>query len=92
MLINSYLCFLYLVVSFAAYPDSHFFSLSALEFPGGSDSKASAYNAGDLGSIPGLKRSPGEGNGNSSILTWRISWTEEPGGLQSTGSQESNTT
>ena len=33
-------------------------------FPGSSDSKASAYNAGDLGSIPGLGRSPGEGNGN----------------------------
>ena len=33
-------------------------------FPGGSDSKASACNAGDLGSIPGLGRSPGEGNGN----------------------------
>ena len=35
-----------------------------LDFPGGSDSKASAYNVGDLGSIPGLGRSPGEGNGN----------------------------
>ena len=33
-------------------------------FPGGSDSKASVYNAGGLGSIPGLGRSPGEGNGN----------------------------
>ena len=33
-------------------------------FPGGSDSKASACNAGDLGSILGLGRSPGEGNGN----------------------------
>ena len=33
-------------------------------FPGGSDSKASAYNVGDPGSIPGLGRSPGEGNGN----------------------------
>ena len=33
-------------------------------FLGGSDGKASAYNAGDLGSIPGLGRSPGEGNGN----------------------------
>ena len=33
-------------------------------FPGGSDGKASAYNAGDLGSIPGLERSPGERNGN----------------------------
>ena len=30
----------------------------------GSDGKASAYNAGDLGSIPGLERSPEEGNGN----------------------------
>ena len=34
------------------------------DFPGGSDGKASAYNAGDLGSIPGLGRSSGEGNGN----------------------------
>ena len=33
-------------------------------FPGGSDGKVSIYNAGDLGSIPGLGRSPGEGNGN----------------------------
>ena len=32
-------------------------------FPGGSDGKESACNAGDLGSIPGLGRSPGEGNG-----------------------------
>ena len=34
-----------------------------LDFPGGSDSKASVYNAGDLGSIPGSGRFPGEGNG-----------------------------
>ena len=34
------------------------------DFPGGSDGKASAYNAGDPGSIPGSGRSPGEGNGN----------------------------
>ena len=33
-------------------------------FPGGSDGKASACSAGDLGLIPGLGRSPGEGNGN----------------------------
>ena len=33
-------------------------------FPGGSEGKASAYNAGDPGSIPGSGRSPGEGNGN----------------------------
>ena len=109
------------------------------DFPSGSDGKASTYNAGDPGSIPGSGRSPGEGNGNplqysclenpmdggtflhilwaslvaqtvknlpvmqetqvqsrdreapmekgmathSSILPWRIPWTEEPGGLQS---------
>ena len=35
------------------------------DFPGGSDSKESAYSAGDPGSIPGLGRSPGEGNGNT---------------------------
>ena len=33
-------------------------------FPGGSDGKVSVYNVGDPGSIPGLGRSPGEGNGN----------------------------
>ena len=38
--------------------------LSPLGFPGGLDSKESACSAGDLGSIPGLGRSPGEENGN----------------------------
>ena len=38
--------------------------LTKSDFPGGSDSKASAYNVGDLGSIPGSRRSPVEGNGN----------------------------
>ena len=33
-------------------------------FPGGSNGKESAYNAGAMGSIPGLGRSPGEGNGS----------------------------
>ena len=33
-------------------------------FPGGSDSKVSAYNVGDPGSFPGSEKSPGEGNGN----------------------------
>ena len=37
---------------------------TSLDFPGGSDSKASVYNAGDPGSIPGSGRSPGEGHGN----------------------------
>ena len=36
-----------------------------MDFPGGSDGKVSAYNVGDLGLIPGLGRSSGEGNGNS---------------------------
>ena len=40
------------------------FSLSIYGFPGSLDGKASAYNAGDLGSIPGSGRCPGEGNGN----------------------------
>ena len=35
-----------------------------VDFPGGSDGKVSAYNAGDLGSIPGSGRSPGEGHGD----------------------------
>ena len=39
--------------------------MSLVDFPSGSDGKASVYNAGDPGSIPGLGRSPGEGNGNS---------------------------
>ena len=39
-------------------------ALINLDFPGGSGGKASVYNVGDAGSIPGLGRSPGEGNGN----------------------------
>ena len=38
-------------------------NLCSLDFPGGSVGKESACNAGDLGSIPGLGRSPGEGKG-----------------------------
>ena len=39
-------------------------------------------NAGDVGSFPGSGRSPGEGNATpSSIIAWKIPWTEEPGGL-----------
>ena len=49
---------------------------------------ANAGDAGDAGLISGLRRSLGGGNGNhSSILAWRIPWTEETGGLQFTGSQ-----
>ena len=61
---------------------------SYASFLGSSNSKRSACNAGDLESIPGLGRSPGEGHAtHSSILVWRIPWTEEPGRLQSLGSQ-----
>ena len=50
---------------------------------------SNAREAGDSVSIPGLRRSTGGGNGNPlHILTWRIPWTEEPGGLQSIGSQK----
>ena len=49
---------------------------------GGSDSKESACNAGDWGSIPVWGRSPGEGNSNPlHILAWRIPWTEGTSGL-----------
>ena len=43
-------------------------------FPGGSDGKESAHNAGDLGLIPGLGRPPGEGNG----LSLQYSCLENP--------------
>ena len=42
-------------------------------FPGGSDGKVSVYNAGDQGSIPGLGRSPGEGNNPKFELEiWKV--------------------
>ena len=53
------------------------------DFPGGSEGKASAFNTGDLGSIPGWGRSPGEGNGNP----LQYSCLEKPGELQSMDSQ-----
>ena len=52
--------------------------------------KNSTASAGDVDSIPGLVRSPGEETAtHSSILAWRIPWTEESGGLQSMGLQKS---
>ena len=58
------------------------------DYPGDSEGKESACNAGNPGSSPGSGRSPGEGNAaHSSIRPWRIPWTVEPGGLQSVGSQ-----
>ena len=61
------------------------------DFPGGSDGKVSVYNVGDQGSIPGLGRSPGEGNGNPLQYYCRIiPWTKEPGSPW--GCKESDTT
>ena len=53
------------------------------DFPGGSDGKASAYKAEDLGQEDPLEK---EMATHSSILAWKILWTEEPGRLQSMGS------
>ena len=65
-------------------------SEQTFDFSGGSDGKASAYNAGDSGSIPGSGRSPGkEIATHSGTLAWRIPWTEEPGRLQPIRSQRS---
>ena len=55
---------------------------SLLGFPGASDGKACACNAGDPGSIPGGKDPlEKEVATHSSTLAWKIPWTEEPGGL-----------
>ena len=52
------------------------------------NSQESACNAGDPDSIPGREDPLEKGMAtHSSILAWRIPWTEEPGGLQSMGSQ-----
>ena len=59
-------------------------ALGFLDFPGGSDGKASAYNVGDLGWEDLLEK---EMATHSSTLAWKILWTEEPGRLLSTGSQ-----
>ena len=56
--------------------------------PGGSDSKASARDAGDTGSILGWEDPlEKEMATHSSTLAWKIPWMEEPGRLQSMGSQ-----
>ena len=63
-------------------------SIYNMGFPGGSEVKASACNEGDLGSIPRLGRSPGEGKANPlQYSCLENPMDEEPGGLQSMGSQ-----
>ena len=65
-------------------------------FPGGAMVKNPPAHAGDerdMGLIPGLGRSPGEGNGNLlQFLAWRIPRTEEPGRYSPWGGKESNAT
>ena len=62
-------------------------------FPDGSDGKECPYNAGEPDLIPGLGRYLGEKMAtHSSILPWRIPWTEELGRLQSMGLKESDKT
>ena len=58
-------------------------------FPAGSEGKVSAYSVGDLGSNPGMARSPGEGNGNPLQYTCleNTMYAEKPGRLQSMGPQ-----
>ena len=69
-------------------PSSEHLMPLMMAFPGGSVGKETACNAGDLGLIPGLGRSPEEEMAtHSSILAWKSPWTEEPGGLQPMGSQ-----
>ena len=60
--------------------------------PSGTVVKNLFSNVGDMSSIPGREDPPEKGKAtHSSILAWRISWTEEPGGLQSMGSQSDMT-
>ena len=65
--------------------------MSFLDFPDGSDSKASAYNVGDPGSIPGSRRSPGEGNGNP-LLPGKSHGQRSLVGYSPWGHKESDTT
>ena len=66
----------------------YFYLFSFLSFPGGSDSKEPDSNAGDLCSIPGSRDSlEREMATHTSILAWRIPWTEKPDRLQSMGLQ-----
>ena len=63
------------------------------DFPDSSVDKESTCNAGDQGSIPGLGRSPRDGNGNPLHFSFlKNSWTEEPGRLLSINLKESDMT
>ena len=69
-----------------------FFNQAALRkgFPGGASGKEPAANAGDNMQVPSLDQENPLEEGmatHSSILSWRLPWTEEPDGLQSIGLQ-----
>ena len=77
-----------LPICILTHPSSNFQPrLSLRGFPGGSDGKESACNVGDPGLIPGLGRSPGEGNGYSIQCSCpeNLPWTGETAGLQFLG-------
>ena len=63
-----------------------------MDFTGGSDNKASAYNMGDPGSIPGLGRSPGERNGNPLQYPCLEKPWRSLGGYSPWGRKDSDTT
>ena len=81
--------FLFLVVTFIKIDVQPYVSYTCtVELPRWLSGEESSCQAGDTGSVPGWGGFPGEGNGNP-FHTWEILWTEEPGGLQSMGSQKS---
>jgi len=87
-------CPLTMVMIFVYHPQFNSFILKKhVEGPSWwSDSKQSACNAGELGSVPGSRISLGEGMAtHSSVLACRIPWTEEPGRLQSMALKELDT-
>ena len=65
---------------------------SHMSFPGGSDSKESACNVGDLGSIPGSGSAPGEGNGYPLLYSCLENSMDREAWLQSIGCKESDMT
>ena len=62
-------------------------SVKTLRWRGGKEPPWQCRRHRDTGLIPGLGRSPRRGNGNLHPYSWKIPWTEEPGGLQSMGLQ-----
>ena len=68
-------------------PGSSVHGILQARIPDGSSGKESGCSAEDMGSIPGLEKSPGD----VFSLAWELPWTEEPGELQSMGSKKSQT-